>query len=411
MDTETKNEKTKELVPKVEQPEIVENGTDANADADARAKELSDIEGQLVNVWQKEMKLWVQTYLLMKRVEDEKLYEAKGHRSFSAWVNALASEIIHVQASLLWKRLKAGRAYSAHVLRVEGMGIKSKGTIEDVKQRDLVEKKLTETNLSPDSLVLIDKITNGNPEEADKLIEKAEAGELRNRDLKEAWQEVKEAKAEKRMASASKGKTKQSNPSSSGSAADADADGEEGRMPIMDIHASTSTVTAKTIVDALKDSLWMQKLYKYAEKQETPHETPTFRLLTEFPVYPPETRQPRRIDALICENYSVDAHIHDEVVLHGIEIKVSKSDLVRDTKMGDYALYVDCMWVAVPDDDEIVKAARDYIADGWGLLVCKGTIYDGIVVDREAKKNSNSLFRDKAMQTLARKLIKMFNWS
>ena len=390
---------SKEIVQKVEQPETVKfDITDAKTEMKDKAKELSDIEGQLINVWQQEMKLWVQTYLLMKRVEDEKLFEAKGYHSFSAWVNALATEIIHVHVSLLWKRLKAGRAYTSHILRAEGISIKAKGTADVEKRRELVEKKLTETNLSPDSLVLIDKITKGNPEEADKLIEKAEAGELRNRDLQNAWQEVREARADKKRAASSKTVS-----SSDLSSADVVDIKDDGVKKIEEKDMAGTSATAKQVVDALRNSIWMQRLYHYSEKQEMLYETPTFGLLTEFSIYPPETRQARRIDALIVENYSVDAHVHDEIVLHGIEIKVSESDLIRDTKMGDYALYVDRFWVAVPDDEKLVAAARDYIADGWGLLIYNVAKQE-ITVDREAKQGEPR-FRDKALMTLARKLM------
>lgn len=409
METETKTEtQTKEIVQRVEDAEVVD-AADSDASAKAKAEELSKIEGQLADAWKQEVKLWVQTYLLMRHVEDEQLYEAKGYASYTAWVTTLATKILGVHPSLLWKRLKAGRAYAAHILR-EASAADSDAdanVMNEQQKHELVEKRLTETNLSPDSLVYIDKIAKGHPEMADELIEKAESGELHNSDLRDAWKKAKEEQAEKRAERALKKASEKASAS-----LDDDVDGnDEANTSTTDIHVPPNK--AQHIVVALKDGhgLWMQKLYRYSEKQETPQETPTFGLLTEFPIYPPETRQARRIDALIAENYSVDAHVHDEVVLHGIEIKVSKSDLLHDEKMGDYALYVDKMWVAIPNEKEIVSAARDYIANDWGLLLVNIEWDDGfktyrtsIDVDREAKQG-NPIFRDRAMMTLARKLI------
>lgn len=57
---------------------------------------------------------------------------------------------------------------------------------------------------------------------------------------------------------------------------------------------------------------------------------------------------------------------HD-ITVHGIEIKISKGDLLNDTKMQEYADYCDYFWLAIPE--ELTEDAIDYVLDDWGILV------------------------------------------
>lgn len=71
------------------------------------------------------------------------------------------------------------------------------------------------------------------------------------------------------------------------------------------------------------------------------------------------------------------------LVLHGIEIKVSRADWLRElknpAKAEGFAGLVDYWWVAVADA-KIVQPGE--LPDGWGLLVARG---NRIVCDVEAK--------------------------
>ena len=82
-------------------------------------KDLRQIEAELTDVLDKEKRNWTKIYELMSRVEQEKLYEQKENcKSFTQWVNMLAKDL-HVHASGLWAKLKAGRTYAAYAERAE----------------------------------------------------------------------------------------------------------------------------------------------------------------------------------------------------------------------------------------------------------------------------------------------------
>lgn len=367
-------------------------------------KELTKIEEQLVGIFIEEQKIWVRTYKLMQDVKEKKLYTAKGYKSFSAWMNSLSTEILHVHVSLLWKRMKAGNLYAGHVARLAAAG--TNGAEVDA---DAVAAKLAETEVSPDTLVLIDKVASGNAKQVDELIAQAEAGTLTNKDLKEAWTVAKAKKQEAGQGLRKNGRAAKASSDSADPAGGSDADADAG-VAAKKEQAAADALAAAQIAHALSDSAWLRTLYNY-DADPRKFDKPTFKLLTEFPVYTAETRNPRRIDALICENFSVDSHTQDEVKLHAIEIKVSKSDLERDAKMGDYALYADKFWLAIPSgNQELTEAAKGYLGDKWGLLIVEKNVgEDGIPtysinVEKQAEQGEPQ-FKERALMSLARRLI------
>lgn len=91
-----------------------------------------------------------------------------------------------------------------------------------------------------------------------------------------------------------------------------------------------------------------------------------FDVFPEFPVKTGGASRARRIDALVVSNVA-DADSQYEVRLAGIEVKVAKSDLVRDEKHIEYEPYVDASYFAVPA--ELEADAREVLPDGWGLFV------------------------------------------
>lgn len=384
-------------------------------------KELSKIENQLIQIFAEEQKIWVRTYLLMQKVRETGLYTAKGHKSFSAWMNSLASEIIHVHVSLLWKRLKAGDLYAQHVERLEASsGASSAAGPQDTAQK--IADGIQQTEVSPDTLVLIDKVADGNSAQVDELIEKAERGELKNKDLKDAWAVAKVRKLEAGQAPTRKSKhQKKADVPDSAAPADAGAaDGEAGGAVTAvsaeelakaqaEKQAQEDAIAAAQVIHALDDSGWLRKLYNY-DADPRKFDKPTFKLLREFPISTPTAAHARRIDALVVENFSIDPHVQDAVALHGIEVKVSESDLKRDTKMADYALYVDKFWIAVPDKKELLDAARGYLGEGWGLIAIQkdvgedGLSHFSVRVEKQAEQGKPQ-FKERALMTLARKLI------
>lgn len=87
--------------------------------------------------------------------------------------------------------------------------------------------------------------------------------------------------------------------------------------------------------------------------------------------------------------------------LHGVEIKVSKSDLLGDEKMQEYTAFCDAFYIAVPDVPEMIQTAEAVRLPAWGLLAVSPDRKLRIVHKAEEKPG---VMRDK---TVAAALIKL----
>lgn len=156
------------------------------------------------------------------------------------------------------------------------------------------------------------------------------------------------------------------------------------------------TVTAVKIVNALNNSSW---LGKKCEKKHFSgaYELDKYKALTEFPVYTGTSKKSRRIDVLVAENITLDKNY--SLNLHGIEIKVSKSDLACDYKYTEYAEYVNYLWLAIPKD--LIKVAEETAPKSIGILLYHDS---KINVYREAEK-LNLLKLEESLTTLSLRLI------
>ena len=134
--------------------------------------ELAQAEQILVELLTNDRHNWARIYRLMQRVEDEHLYTSGGYRSFTAWVNALASRS-NVHVGLLWRRKKAGKFY------------------EEFRQRAIAKgyevPELESAGVSSDDLSLAEKIAGGSEAVQDELVQKVLAKDMTRKDLKEAW--------------------------------------------------------------------------------------------------------------------------------------------------------------------------------------------------------------------------------
>ena len=292
---------------------------------------IIDIEKKLSEVISSDQKSWVKVYTLMQEVEDDKLYEPE-YKSYTAWVNSFA-ERNKVHVSLLWSRKKAGKFYSEYFARQMQNGNSSVVPLQDV-------------TTSPDNIILVEKIAGSNCDLANDLLDKVVKGSLKRRDLSNAWQTVKAERAER--GESVQRKNAHDKPINAVNAVNADRKRTE----------QSTTLTAMDIVLALKNNNWLPKRIpkKYmAEK---------YRVMTEFAVNTGTTRHSRRMDVLALENISTPDK--NDIALHGIEIKVSKNDLLNDKKMEEYTFFCDYFWLAVPE--ELVENAVSIISDGWGVI-------------------------------------------
>lgn len=337
-----------------------------------RLQALNEIEGQLSQYLAADKKNWIQTYLLMSEVQDKELYVVN-YRSFTKWVNHLADSLsIHV--STLWARLKAGKNYAEYAARATEQG--------------RTVPKITEINVSPDSLNLCAKVAGKNATEMDKLVDQVITGDLTRDNLRQA---AKARKAAGGFVATSK----------------FDCIQPEDRTEMEE------KITAADIILALQSSNWLfsqSTKNPVWEKIITDPKEPVrknyikekYRVFEEFPVNPGTSHHSRRLDALIAENISVPFHADNPVNLIGVEIKVDINDLKNDCKMQEYTDFVDQFYLVVPAKEDIVNAALSIILDSWGLLT--------VSKDRQIKVLQTAdklpaIMRSKSLNSLILKLL------
>lgn len=309
-------------------------------------------EDEITSAVQEDTKAWYAVYAPMKRVADDKLF-LPDYKSLSMWVTVLSNKI-HRNESLLWRYYNVGRFYDDYVTEQERTGAKYTPT--------------DKCKISANTLRLISSVAGTNMKETCKLIRQAEEGKVSTREL-----EVRKRDMGRRHPA--NGYTARQAKEHAAEAAGSDT--------------GTDPATAVTAV-AIKVALSQKPVrlgggrvgnyagdhwvIQYREKVSNPEldigqiETlygrPKYTLLTEFPVATGTTNKPRQIDGVAIESFTAG---RGAVAVHGIEIKVSKYDLQRDEKMGDYAQYVDYMWICVPKD--LLSVVDEVVDPSWGVLV------------------------------------------
>lgn len=295
-------------------------------------------------------KNWVSLYLTIAEVEEERLFQPE-YKSITAWGKALAERGgFHLRE--LWRRKRAGETYREYERRKEAL---------DKSARPLEQIAAQTKSVNPRNLETIVKIAGGDKKVEDRLIDQLTAGKIGRSQLEGMWESAKGAGAKKRK--------------------------NQYDETIQDDVTQSQAMTAARIVAAIQsanDGAWLPE-----ERKKRPWIKDKYRVFTEVPVYTGSTKHPARIDAAVIETFGVE--YMTDVIIHAIEIKVSKSDLTRDTKMDEYADFADYMWVAVPE--ELKEAAENHIDElqgkqTWGLLLIKNdpeTEEDHLIVARKPK--------------------------
>ena len=337
-----------------------------NTDIRNVEQDLHAVETELFSCLSQDRRTWIQMYKLMSYVEAESLYLQDGLKDFSAWVTRLAART-EVHESVLWARLKAGRAYEEYERRSRKAG------------RLVPSLDNLPSNVSQESIGLCLDVGGANTGVVDHLMDKVLAGDLKREDLREA------ARAKRRTRS-----TDSSEPSKS----------------TEDVKSAES-IAAADIVTALRQPNWLT--YLGANESTGGFNTrnrymiPVYNLLTEVAVDSGTTRHARRIDAVAAENMTFNQP-GSKVKLHGIEIKVSISDLRNDHKMGEYVKFVDLFWLAVPDTPAFLKAVEEVTLPNWGILAISvgQSTENKVRVVREAhpSEGQSGIMREKTLEVI-----------
>lgn len=309
----------------------------------ARAIKLDKAEQELHELLQRsDTKEWPRVYALLAKVADEELWRSE-FKSYSAWLRDLAKRE-GVTESLLWQRKKAGDAYNAWAKANPGA------------------PNLEASGISAANLAEVDRLSGGDPAKADTWVRGLLGGTLTQRDIKAA-----------RNLQRSQGVAQPKNAYDKAKSA-----------PVADV-SPEDAATAADILAALQaeSRTWIWGIETDEQRSAREREMAGIRylnranavaqVLAEFPVRVETAQRTRRIDALAVDVTSalmVENDTEDDwtrVCLRGVEIKVSESDLRRDRKMGDYELFCDFFYLAVPES--LVLVAEEVADPGAGILV------------------------------------------
>ena len=341
-------------------------------------EELQAIEQEIKNVVDVDKKNWVRFYLLIKKVKEKDLWRVADKKSFTQWVKDLSIKT-KTHESTIWNRFRAGEIYNSYAKRKKDEGIEVKN-IED-------------TNISADSLVILDKINKHAPELADDLIDKVMNNEIKRKDLVTAYNAIRPQEADFR--------TKEQI-----QRAVSNSDETNNTKDKIDLDEVQDKITAANIITTLSQLQWLGKTatattgfkgYRNRSEADTRINEKS-KVFTEFRVFTGTSRKSRRIDLLTIENLTKDQFEKHQVNLHGVEIKVSKSDLINDKKYSEYAEFVDFIWLAIPL--ELVDYARETKFKQCGIIAVDK---DNAVIVEQAER----LKPEMRMQTLTTATLKM----
>ena len=317
---------------------------------------IKEIEEELITLAKQDQKTWVSFYKLMRQVQEQELYKETSS-TYTQWVKNFAVKC-GLHESSLWNRLKAGRVYESYQRVQEQKGIQTKA--------------IDEIDVSVDSLVLLDKINKKSEEVASGLVDKVLNKELTRQDLRETYK----ALGGDQRPSVLKAKKET---------------GEEVEKPLEHL------ITAAAIVKSLSEPNWLGNVELTNDRFIPAEQRNKYRTFTEFSVQTGTSRKSRRIDLVVVENISTNEW---GINIHGVEIKVSKGDLINDTKYMEYSNSVDFLWLAIPN--ELIDVALKTKADPVGVIIV-GT--DGVATIHTQAQRLEPLARDNTLTNIILKTM------
>lgn len=318
-------------------------------------EDLELLESQLTDLINIDKKNWATFYLLLKDIEDKELYKPR-YKSFTQWVKDFCSKT-KTHESTVWNRKKAGRVYDSYVKFKADQGI--------------TVKPIDKSNVSVDSLVLLDKINRYDEKIVSQLVDKVINKEITKKDLREVYQRVRPDKVSK-------------NP-------------HDKREINLNKEMNNDMITANDIVASLCDLKWLSVKTKN-NRFKSAFESNKIRVFTEFPLYTEKNNHHSRIDMLISENLTSENNHH--LNIHGIEIKVGKNEPLKNNAYDDYIPFVDYLWIAIPHD--IVEVVKISSIKQYGIIAINSD--KTVTVIRPALKLSSEL-RHETLQTIVLKLM------
>ena len=329
---------------------------------DDLVKNLSDI---IIKEKNTRKKRWVKIYLILNEIETKKLFlKNTEFKNISSWINFIANKN-NVRPNWIRNICKAGRIFKEYNLRRIERGEKP----ISINSVDLNSDDVAEINESNDTDIIdkeLEGLISGNITREDiRNSKKIRRKQLENQGIKA---DPKNGYDRKKMKDAAKARKEKQNKS------DADKDEDEKRQ---------LAETAVDLVLALGDLNWLNPMenfskYESIEYKKYKYYKRLYKVHTEVAIqavwfdiddedFDTKLRKARRMDVVVGENITSD--FASQIHIHGIEIKVSKNDLLGDDKMEAYAKAVDYFWIAVPKELEDLARERANGHDDWGILI------------------------------------------
>lgn len=290
-------------------------------------KNIKMIEEEIEKILIKDKRSWVRLFELIQEVELGALWKPE-HLSFTRWIRHLAYES-GVTESLIWKRKKAGEIYSDYQKRAKKKGI-TVPRIEDVE-------------VSPDNFELVEKISQGNKDIKDDLMDKVLHRELKRSDLVSAWKSVKTIRQNEPGSIVKK---------NSHSEVGCSEDEKKIALSVSDIAIS------------LTYSSWLDHFHDVNTDNFAVHSRKkVYKLLSNFSFYSSLSDRLHTIDFLVIENYTSKPH---QLNLHSIEVILTEEDLKRSFNSRHYQQHMNYLWIAIPSD--LIEKIGSRISDDYGII-------------------------------------------
>ena len=321
---------------------------------------LENIEKQITDLISLDKKNWTNFYTLLKKVEIERLWEEK-YNSFTQWLKDFSIRN-KIHESILWQRKKAGEVYQKYS--------------EIQKKKGIEVKPLETANVSAENLVLLDKIMRNSPSNSTELAEKVFNNTITGKELRQIHNSVRPNRYDDLD----------------------DSDEEENENEKVSEDSSPVINTTDILGMLFNTESWIGTK---TEKNYFSSFVTKAQLLTEFPVFTGTSRHSRRIDLFCAENITTEYPWN--LNLHGVEIKISKGDLLNDHKYTEYSEFVDYLWLAVPQDLQEIAIENKFT--GCGLIVIERKNDKLILKVIEKPKKLDPLKREETLTSLALKLM------
>ncbi|MGX7203118.1 hypothetical protein BCR22_11860 [Enterococcus plantarum] len=290
-------------------------------------KNIKLIEEEIEKILIKDKRSWVRLFELIREVELGALWKPE-YKSFTRWIRHLAYES-GVTESLIWKRKKAGEIYSEYQKRAKRKGI-TVPRIEDI-------------DVSPDNFELVEKISQGNKDIKDDLMDKVLHRELKRSDLVSAWKSVKTIRQDDQGSIIKKNRHSEVGSSE-----------KEKEMAL----------SVSDIAISLTYSSWLDYFSDVNTNTSTTHsQKKVYKLLPKFSFYSSLNDRLHTIDFLVVENYTSKPH---QLNLHSIEVILTEEDLNRSFNSRQYQQHMNYLWIVIPSD--IIEEIGPEISEDYGIL-------------------------------------------